>query len=51
LREEDSYKDASVGNVTSNESVDLIDDETTEDIAVLMEVIIFVSIYFTFTIS
>ena len=37
LREESSYKDASVGNITSNESVDLIDDETTEDIAVLME--------------
>jgi len=37
LREESSYKDASVGNFTSNESVDLIDDETTEDIAVLME--------------
>ena len=53
LREESSYKDASVGNITSNESVDLIDDETTEDIAVLMEVNFLVDsfIYFTFTIS
>ena len=52
LREESSYKDASVGNITSNESVDLIDDETTEDIAVLMEVNFLVDscIYFTFAI-